>query len=251
MKLPHVMLPLLLACAGLAGISASARAAEDAPSAPAAPITRQLGQDELHDLLVAAMNQQLGDKDAELELNFSQPWKPLAVPAGPLTVEILEPAPARLGSASILRFELHAGAVSVGSWQLPVQAKLWREVWVAHEALTRGASLTAADIVRERRDILAQHGTIADLPADPGTYELAGNVPSGAPLTAGMLRLKPVFFRGQLADAVVQDGGVTISLKVEVLEEGAPGQIIRVCNPQSHRELWGKIQDEHTISISL
>jgi flagella basal body P-ring formation protein FlgA len=44
---------------------------------------------------------------------------------------------------------------------------------------------------------------------------------------------------------------MVISLKVEVLEEGVPGQMIRVRNYQSHRELRGKVEDEHTISIPL
>ena len=65
------------------------------------------------------------------------------------------------------------------------------------------------------------------------------------------MRLRPVVARGQTADAVVRDGAMLISLKVEVLEEGAPGQMVRVRNPQSRRELRGKVQDEKTIAITL
>jgi flagella basal body P-ring formation protein FlgA len=54
-----------------------------------------------------------------------------------------------------------------------------------------------------------------------------------------------------LADAVIRDGAMIISLKVEVLEEAVPGQIVRVRNPQSHRELRGKVLDEQTIAIPL
>ena len=64
-------------------------------------------------------------------------------------------------------------------------------------------------------------------------------------------RLRPVVTRGQTADAVVRDGAMVISLKVEVLEEGVPGQMVRVRNPQSRRELRGKVQDERTIAITL
>jgi flagella basal body P-ring formation protein FlgA len=35
------------------------------------------------------------------------------------------------------------------------------------------------------------------------------------------------------------------------LEEGVPGQLVRVRNLQSRRELRGKVQDEQTIIISL
>jgi flagella basal body P-ring formation protein FlgA len=40
-------------------------------------------------------------------------------------------------------------------------------------------------------------------------------------------------------------------MKVDVLEDGATGQVIRIRNPQTRRELRGKVQDEQTILISL
>ena len=43
---------------------------------------------------------------------------------------------------------------------------------------------------------------------------------------------------------------MTISLKVEVLEEGAVGQSVRVRNPVSKREFRGKVQNEQTILVS-
>jgi flagella basal body P-ring formation protein FlgA len=54
-----------------------------------------------------------------------------------------------------------------------------------------------------------------------------------------------------MADAIIRDGAMIISLKVEVLEEGVPGQFVRVRNPQSHRELRGKVLDEQTVAIAL
>jgi flagella basal body P-ring formation protein FlgA len=52
-------------------------------------------------------------------------------------------------------------------------------------------------------------------------------------------------------EAVFQDGSMTISLKVETLEEGAQGQMVRVRNPKTKRELYGKIQAEDLILITL
>jgi flagella basal body P-ring formation protein FlgA len=49
----------------------------------------------------------------------------------------------------------------------------------------------------------------------------------------------------------VQDGVLNISMKVEVLEDGAPGQTVRARNVQSRRDLRGRVLDEKTILISL
>jgi flagella basal body P-ring formation protein FlgA len=52
-------------------------------------------------------------------------------------------------------------------------------------------------------------------------------------------------------EAVFQEGSMTISLKVEALEDGALGQTVRVRNPKTRRELYGKIQNEDLVSIAL
>ena len=57
--------------------------------------------------------------------------------------------------------------------------------------------------------------------------------------------------RGQSVDATVQDGVLLITLKVEALEDGAAGQIIRVRNPLTRRDLHGKVLDEQNILVCL
>ncbi len=68
---------------------------------------------------------------------------------------------------------------------------------------------------------------------------------------ARSVRIRPVIRRGQAVDALVEDGALTISMKVEALEDGAPGQFIRVRNAQSLRDIRGKVVNEHSILVSL
>ena len=56
---------------------------------------------------------------------------------------------------------------------------------------------------------------------------------------------------GKLADAIITDGAMTLSVKVEILEDGLPGQTIRVRNLKSKREFRGKVQNEETIHVTL
>ena len=242
--------PTLLVLLLLAGI-ASAAWAGDAPVSPAPRPPRRLEAEELCNLLAGALNQRVGTDGGEWELRLTRLWTPVTVPDEPLKADILEPALNRINPTSILRFELRAGRQLVGSWQAPVQARLWRDVLVTHSNLQRGLPLKDAPLVHERCDILALRDPLCDLPTDAAAYQLAESVPAGSPLLARALRLRPVVARGQIADAVVRDGSMVISLKVEVLEEGVPGQMIRVRNYQSRRELRGTVQDEHTIAIPL
>jgi flagella basal body P-ring formation protein FlgA len=235
--------PAAAAPCAVAGTNASAT---NVPRPP-----RRLEEDELRSLLAAALNQRRGEDGGEWEVRLTRPWTPITVPDELLTMEIVEPSFNRITSSCILRFELRAGQKTVGSWQAQVQARCWRQTLVAHASLRRGQLLREDDFARERCDVLTLREPLANLPPQGATYELAETVPAGAPLTARAIRLKPVLARGQMADAIIRDGAMIISLKVEVLEEGVPGQIVRVRNPQSHRELRGKVFDEQTVEIPL
>jgi flagella basal body P-ring formation protein FlgA len=242
-----------LALAAAAG-PAPGPATNAAPAAPvpsiAAPRTHKLEEEELVKLLTAALNGRIAEDGAVWELRLTRPWAAVTVPDETLTAEILEPALNRVTATCILRFELRTDTKTVGSWQAPVQARLWREVLVAKSTLQRGMPVHESDFNLERRDILALRGPLALL-SPALDYEITETVSAGAPLTARAVRLKPVLMRGQLADAIIRQGAMSISLKVEVLEEGVPGQFVRVRNPQSHRELRGKVLNEQTVAIPL
>jgi flagellar basal body P-ring formation protein FlgA len=217
----------------------------------ATPASRLLKDEELRTLLTDYLNRRHGATGAEWELSFTRDWAPVPVPDVPLRLEILEPSLDRISSSALLRFEIRAGRQIVGTWQMSVQAHCWREVVVAESKLQRGDPLREAPLARMRRDLLTLREPLLELPANPDFYEIAETVPSGNPLTARAFRLRPVVHRGQTVNAIMCDNALTISLKVEVMEDGAPGQLVRVRNLQSRRELRGKVQDERTISILL
>ena len=253
--------PALLLTAFAASCFVSSGAPAPQPAAPAksgavstntpAPVNRQLGEDEVRGLLAAYLDENRGEGGAKWELHFTRPWDPITVPNKPLSVKILEPSLSRIYSSCIFRFELRAGGKLLGSWQAPARVQLWRDVLVTHGNLRRGDPLNSTEVASESRDVLTLRNPVFDLPEDPGAYEIAESLQDGMPLTPRSFRLRPVVFRGQTADAVVKQGAMVISLKVEVMENGVPGQLVRVRNLVSRRELRGKVRDAQTISITL
>ena len=71
-------------------------------------------------------------------------------------------------ASCIARFELRSGGQKLGEWQTPLQARIWREVWVAQSALKRGENLAEADVIRERRDVIGGRISLESAP-DRGT----------------------------------------------------------------------------------
>src|SRR6185312_9549307 len=138
-----------------------------------APTERTLEQAELTTMLTQVLQQDYVKERGELELHLTQPWTAKKISDEPLTVKIIDMPTIGVTPSFIVRFELRNAHEAIGTWQLPVQAHVWREAWVAHSMLKRGDALADAEIDRERRDILVLHEPLADFSADRSTLEIA------------------------------------------------------------------------------
>jgi flagellar basal body P-ring formation protein FlgA len=213
--------------------------------------SRALDESELKDLLTQALQAEHVRDRGELELRFTRAWSSVPVPDEPFALRILDLPAAGVTPNFILRFELRTSRELIGAWQAPVHARIWRDVWVARSAQPRGRLLSDADVMLDRRDMLTSRGALAELDPKDSAFELTEPIQPGAPLTARSLRLRPVVSRGALVEALLQDGPLLISIKAEALEEGAPGQFIRVRNVRSKREFRAKVENENTVTVSL
>lgn len=213
---------------------------------------RPLAERDLIQQLTSILQKEYVKEEGKLELRLSGPWTTVQIPDEPLTLRILDVPTSGVSPCFIVRFEFEtAGGEHIGSWQAPVLAKVWREIWVAGSVLKRGELVRGADLHRERRDMLLCHEPLAEVDADDASLEFCESVQVGSPIYARYLRPRAVVHRGQSVVATIHDGALVITLKVEALEDGAAGQIIRIRNPLSQRDLHGKVLDEENIMISL
>jgi flagella basal body P-ring formation protein FlgA len=216
-----------------------------------APRQHELAEAEIVELLTAALQQDYVKDKGELELRLGRPWTTRAVPDEPIFVKLLDLPLTGVTPTCILRFELRTAHETLGTYQVTIHSRVWRDVWVARSGLKRGDVVADADIEKERRDVLAFHEPLADFAPGDSTLELSEPLQTGSPLLARSVKARPVIRRGQSADAVIRDGVLSVTMKVEALEDGAPGQIIRARNSQTRRDIRGKVLNEQTILVSL
>ena len=213
--------------------------------------TRTFGESDVLGMLTATLQHDYIKDRGQLELHLGQPWSPLLVPDEPLTLDITELPTAGVASGFIVRFTLRTHDETLGNWAANVRASVWREVWVSSIQLKRGDPISLDVLMRERRDILNLHEALADFAGNESALEIAQAVPVGQPLLASMVRPRAVVHSGQRADALVQDGGMSVRAKVDIMEDGAPGQLVHARNAATHRDLIGTVLNERTILISL
>jgi flagella basal body P-ring formation protein FlgA len=213
--------------------------------------SRTFGESDVLGLLTATLQKDFVKDKGQLELRLAQPWSALVLPDEPLTLDVQEMPMNGVASSFIVRFALRTAHETLGTWAANVRASVWREVCVASRQLKRGESVTTDSFARERRDILNVRESLPDLSASDDALEITESVTTGAVLVGHMVKARTVLHRGQRADALVQDGALSIKTKVDILDDGAPGEIVRARNTVTHRDLSGKVLDARTILISL
>lgn len=211
--------------------------------------SRSLDEIEIRERLRTLLQDEHVKDKGELDLRLSRPWSSLPIPDEPVTLQIVDLPATGPGTSFFIRFELWTGNERLGNWQVAASARIWRDIPVAQVPLMRGQILADAPVTLDRRDVLALRGApgVFD-PGDP-SLELVENIGAGQPILARSVRPRPVIRRGQVVEAVMESGALSISLKVEALQDGLPGENIRVRNQLTRRELAGKVLNEQTILI--
>jgi flagella basal body P-ring formation protein FlgA len=202
-------------------------------------------------LLVDTLQHDQIRDQGQLEVQLTHPLPAALVPDEGVTLKVTGLPSTGVGPNFIVRCELWNGIEHVSDWTIAAEAKVWRDVPVADANLSRGQLLKDAAISLQRRDVLTCRDACTNFPTDDADLELCATVPAGTPVLNRDVRERPVILRGRMVDGIYQQGALTIDLRVEPLEDGLPGQTIRIRNPKTNRELYGKVKDEQTVLIVL
>jgi flagella basal body P-ring formation protein FlgA len=212
---------------------------------------RSLAEPELNRLVTDLLQREEVKNRGELELHFMLTWTPVLVPDETLSVKLGQVPQNGLSANCMVGIELWTEAERVATWQLGLHARIWHDVAVAHSPVIRGTLLKDADVAMQRMDVLMTRDALQDLSSLDGLIEVNENVSAGQPIPSRALKLRPLVKRGRIVEGVFREGSLEISLKVETLEDGTYGQTVRVRNPKTRRELYGKVQNEQTVIIDL
>ncbi len=211
--------------------------------------SRALGSREVLELLRVELLKSHVFKQGELELESIRPWKTLLVPDGPVELRMVSKINYPTSQTS-LRFQLMDGGVPFGVFSAPVKMSLWKEAWVATGQITRGNLLPKVQLERQRVNMIMVRQDLWEGNPSDGRYWFRENISPGRLVYSRAVVMKPVVRRGSLAKAVVSTGLVRVSTSVKVLEDGAPGEVVRVQNIRTRKELIGEVLDENTIKIT-
>ena len=188
--------------------------------------------------------------EGELEMELIRPWKPMLVPDGALEMRMLTKINYRTSQTS-LRFQLMDGGVPFGVFSAAVKISLWKDAWVATRQITRGTLLPEAKLKKQRHNMIKVRQDLWGGNPSDGRFWFQENISPGRLIYDKAVVMKPVVRRGNLAKAIITTGPLLVSTNVKVLEDGAPGEVVRVQNVRTRKEIIGEVIDEKTIKITV
>ncbi|MCA1742460.1 MAG: flagellar basal body P-ring formation chaperone FlgA [Desulfovibrionales bacterium] len=128
-----------------------------------------------------------------------------------------------------------------------VFADVWVTVACASRPLNRGDIVNPGDVTFERKNLAYLKDDVWD--GRTGPWRIRSSVGQGQPILMRVLEGVPVVSRGDQVSLVYQGQHVTLSVPVEVLEDGQKGDSIMVRNMRSRKEIVGFVQDGGTVVV--
>lgn len=203
------------------------------------------------DLLAAARAYiQIGRNGDVTRLSIQPTTHPpdLLLPAGALELRARGRPSADLAGLVTVTVEAWVDGALTRSVNVPVRVGQLFEVVVAARPVARHALLGAEDVRTERREVVPRQDPIRDLGAIIGRRAIRG-ISSGEPMLAGMVELPPLVRRGEIVLVIAEGQGLRATALGEAREEGKAGEVVRVRNLSSGREVYGQVEGERTVRV--
>ena len=185
--------------------------------------------------------------EGDLQLELIRPWTSPRHAAESWNLELLE-YPAAPSSSMLVRCRVLADGASVAEFSLVLRAMLWRDVWVARQPLTNGATFDPALLETRRIDLFRERDA---LPAAVGdrSYTMVRAVNAGRLLTWHDIARRPLVRKGNLVEVSAAEGQLLITMKAVAMENGTQGDTITVRNPESRKDFAALVVDENRVQV--
>lgn len=221
------------------------------PAHAAATATVPLPEQEVRGAVERFLAEKLEGRGWETTIRQLTIPQGIQISKGPRDLELIAPAGwDGWGAATIVLVVRVNGSVEKNlSLRLQVDART--EMLVATRQLLAGTVLTAADLQFQKHDLSQAGGHPVKNMPDAVGKKLRMTVRAGAPIRSNQLVNVPVVVSGQLVTIVAENAGIRITVSGRARSAGGIGELIRVQNLASNKEISARILDASTVEVGF
>lgn len=220
--------------------------------ASGASATRVVPENKLVPLIAQALSDSFELEQGKLMLESSRAMAPVSVPVDTANISIKLVAQPYTRPTSFMKaqYSVIADGVTVGQQTSFFRAQLIQDVWIAQQVIQRGVTLSEAKLVKKKTDVINLRDSIWIGKPDT-SQQLVTTVSAGTVLQERHLRRTPAIYRNQTVEAVLSHKALEIRLRVLALEDGAPGDVIRLRNTSSAKEIRGTVINSREVKVTF
>lgn len=208
-----------------------------------------LGLDDISEAVVSEfVNQGLGD-DVELEF-FGGKTSFSIEDASVVKIMIIDLHVDEDSGKFTAEAEIFADGNSVAKTTLLGRAYMLGNVWVPIREIVKDEVIGSDDIKLVKMRLNRLRGDVISDEKDLIDKQAVRNLKEGKPVATKDVRDEVVVKRGDKVMVVYNYKGLHITSRMEALEDGAKGKMIRLLNAKSSKEISGKVLSKNMVVIA-
>jgi len=177
--------------------------------------------------------------------------KGIKVSSGARDLELIAPAGWDGWGPVSIALVVRVNGVVEKNLSLRLQVDARTEMVTATRQLLAGTVLTMADLQVQKQDLTQAGGYPVKNPEDVVGKKLRMTVREGAPLRSNQLANVPVVVNGQPVTIVAENAGIRITVSGKAKSAGGVGDVIRVQNMVSNKEMSARVVDSSTVEVGF
>jgi flagellar basal body P-ring formation protein FlgA len=198
------------------------------------------------------LEEQIQDKlstDAGLEVSPAQPFPGLTLRSHAWELELLHLTSHTLRSRMVAEVRFLVDGEEAARLSLPLRCRLFRPVFFPLKRIERGEMLSSSDFVLREVDVLDMRGGPVTGEVSLNHYELTRTIEVDRPLLWRDLAEIPAVRKGQVVEVQINEGLLNIKMKAVALQNGLSGELIRLRNLRTNKEIQALITNENEIRV--
>jgi flagella basal body P-ring formation protein FlgA len=177
-------------------------------------------------------------------------WTPVKVSSNYL-IKISDCTPDELCPSTFTRFSIWDNGNLVGQFAEPLRVAQYVDVFFSDSPITRGARLSASQLIARPVDVLKQFAGAVPVKANIRGYQLSTNIRANTPIKWNYLSKVTLVKKGQLVDVFASGNGIYVTMKGKALEDGVEGGNVTVENLSSSKKFQAKVLNENSVKVHL
>ena len=155
-----------------------------------------------------------------------------------------------LGTTNLSVAFLVDGKLEKKAW-VTAEIEVSQEVVVSNRPLKRNDVIAEEDVRLEKMNLAELSPNVITDPREVVGKRTKRVIEPGTPLRVNSLEMPPLVKRGDLVTIVAESEVLKITTQGVVTESGCKGDMVRVINTSSRKELYATVRDSRTVAIDF